>query len=363
MDIAALKTVITENLVETDTGSEFSLSADTLQSNPIQQIFETYLSGSLTLQNIIRDPIDTPDSITILGTSELTLFTDTAIAARFSLTPDGEPACLITAVPQEGWSLDSSFPELDETFLALLEFDDAALYLSSHDVSDTVPAGLSFGGNLQLTGRMLPIAWLLGGEDFVALNGTILLNDGLPLISLTKRLPGLELGFLELPFVAFEVGNTIREIPDQDPEPVAGMRLSSAIAFESASGTVNIPLSTTVFLHSREAEFAANLTNALDAGLDGLSSLANGVDLSGALPSDLSITEQVTLSDLVFGVNLNDRKLQSVRLTVTSTQPWVLVQDAISIERLFLDFRVDDVMTTKRTTLKIVGEIGLDSDA
>lgn len=359
MDIATLKTIITENLVETDSGNALFLSADTLASPPIQQLFETYLSGALTVQNIMRDPIEAPDSLTLLGTSDLPLFAETAIAARFSLTPAGEPVCLITAVPQDGWSFASSFPELDETFLVLLQFSDAALLLASHDQSATVKAGLSFRGNLQLTGRMLPIAWLLGGEESVALEGRIELRQGLPLISLGKRLPGIELGFLQLPFVAFEVGNTLRELPDQEPEPVAQMRLSSAIAFQAASGTVQIPLSTTLFLHSREAELAANLTHALDAGLEGLTSLTNGADLSQALPADLSITEQVTLSDLVLGVNLSDRRLQSVRLTVTSTQPWVLVQDAIAIERLFLNFRVDDVMTQKRTTLVIRGDIGL----
>lgn len=359
MDIEALKPIILDNLANTDPERELTLAADALESPAIQQMFETYLDGALMLRELLRDPIDTPDSITVLGTSYNAPFTDMAIAARFSLNPNGEPTCVITGVPDAIWSFASSFPDLDETFFPLLEFTDSVLLLASHDLSDTVKQGLSFSGNLQLTDRLTAIAWLLGDEEFVALNGDIVLHEGIPLVTLAKRLPGLELGFLQLPFIGFELGTALRERPDQSAEAVAQITLRSAIAFQASSGQVEIPLSTTLFLYSREAEFAANLTQALNSGLDGLSSLANGVDFSEVLPSDLSVSEQLTLSDLVFGVNLRDRKLQSVRISVESTQPWILVEDALSIEKLLLNLRVDDVMTLKRTSLAIAGEIGL----
>ena len=359
MDIEALKLIILDNLAHTDLDRTLALASDALESPAIQQLFDDHLDGALMLREQLRDPIDAPDSITILGTSYNMAFTDMAIAARFGLTPEGEPTCVITAVPDEVWSFASSFPDLDATFLPLLEFTDAALSLASHDVSDTVKQGLSFSGNLQLTERLAAIAWLLGNEESVALTGDIVLQEGLPLVTLSKRLPGLDLGFLQLPFVAFEVGTVLRELADESVEAAAQITLRSAIAFQASSGTVEIPLSTTLFLYSREAEFAANLTQALGSGLDGLSSLANGVDFSEVLPSNLSISEQVALSDLVFGVNLRDRQLQSVRITVESTQPWILVEDAISIEKLVLKLRVDDVMTLKRTSLAILGEIGL----
>lgn len=359
MDIEVLKLIILDNLATTDPDRTPSLAADALESPAIQQLFETYLEGELMVRELLRDPIDAPDSITILAASYNVAFTDMAIAARFSLTPEGEPTCVITAVPDDVWSFASSFPTLDETFLPLLKFTDAALLLASHDQSDAVKSGLSFRGNLQLTERLSAIEWLLGSEEFVALTGDIVLQEGIPLITLAKRLPGLDLGFLQLPFIAFEIGTALRQLPDESAEAAAQITLRSAIAFQASSGTVEIPLSTTLFLYSREAEFAANLTQALDSGLDGLSSLANGVDFSEVLPSNLSISGQVALSDLVFGVNLRDRRLQSVRLTVESTQPWVLVEDAISIEKLLLKLRVDDVMTLKRTSLAILGEIGL----
>lgn len=360
MDIEALKPIILDHLANTDPERMPVLAADVLQSPAIQEMFETYLEGALMLRELLRDPIDAPDSITVVATSYNVAFTDMAIAARFSLTSDGEPTCMITAIPDAIWSFASSFPTLDETFLPLLEFTDAALRLASHDGPEAVKQGLSFSGNLQLTERLSAIDWLLGDGEFVPLTGDIVVQEGIPLITLTKRLPGLDLGFLQLPFVAFEIGTALRQLPDQAATAVAQITLRSAIAFQASSGTVEIPLSTTLFLYSREAEFAANLTQVLNSGLEGLSSLANGVDFSEVLPSNLSISEQLTLSDLVFGVNLRDRRLQSVRLTVESTQPWILVEDAISIEKLLLKLRVDDVMTLKRTSLAILGEIGLD---
>lgn len=353
-----LKTKIGENVTDTDGQVDLSLAGNVLESDAMSQVFDKFLDdGTLVINQVTV--IDLPDGVAIAGSSGNSVFANMTVSANFTVENE-EAICVVTASPEENWSFASSFSALDDTFLPLLEFADATLFLASKDISNTILTGLSFKGSLQLSDQLSVIAWLLEDVDLIELNGQIDFQDDVPLITLSKRLGGVALGFFELPFVLFQVTTAASSDPFSEVEAAFG--LQSEIAFGSGS----IPIGAMLFPYSRSAKFIANFTSAVDSALDALSDLTNGVDLAGLLPSDLELADKLSLKDLVLSIKLprtrqEKVKLESVELGVESgKEPWVLVPDTISIENLRLNFRVDNIMEPKKNpSMKLLGEIGL----
>jgi hypothetical protein len=354
VDIPTLTTAIEDAITEADDLKTLILAAGILESDAVTQVFETYLeSGELVIEE--ATVVATPTGVAVAGRSSNTIFTDMTLLANFTIE-QGTVRVLITGSPEETWNFASSFPSLDESFLVLLTFADATLSLASYDVSDAITTGLSFQGNLQISSELSFLSLLLGDADLVELVGRIDLQDELPLITLFKRLKGISLGFLELPYVQFGISTVASLDPFSDVD--ATFTFGSEIAF----GSTAIPINAALFWQARTALFGANLTGAVNSALDGLSDLVNGVDLASVIPSDLDLADALTLKDLTLSVNLPQKTLEFVEIEAESTNAWVLVEDAIAIEKLRFNFRVDDIMQPrKKPSMKLYGEIGLGS--
>lgn len=360
MDIVNLKRIITANIqVAPSARKTLTLTGDALGSATMASVFSTYLGEPLTIE-LTRPPVETSDSISVIGTSSNTIFSQMSVAARFSVV-DSDGALLLTAQPNSGWTFASSFPALSDTLFPALDFkEDSGLYLATYQTD--IPLGLSFIGALRLSGMLGYAAWLLGGGSEISISGPIQLISGIPAMTLAVQFSTapIELGFFRLPWVRFEITSAVEPATDTEPASVTAVAsISSSIDFEAQNGTISIPLRADTYLNAPWVRFSTNIGAALDTSLDSLSSLANGLDLGDVVPEQLPIQDQVGLKELSLQVDLAERRLDAVIIGVESKQSWTLIENAISIEKLELDFRLDNPTGAKRLSMMLSGEFGI----
>src|SRR5205085_1178073 len=182
------------------------LKLDDLASASLTQLFEPYLPEKALVVNNVTQRTETSDSVTVIGTGGNRIFAGMQVTARFSLGPDQNAAVLITAQGPSDWAFDKSFPALQRSIFAELQFQPSpTLYLSSHKVSEQIGVGMMFEGTLAPNSVLGAFGFLLGGGEH-KLSGTILFAGDTPdLVLFGPVNASANLGFLQLSNVRYEV--------------------------------------------------------------------------------------------------------------------------------------------------------------
>lgn len=363
MNMEELKQIIQQNSQSTDSGeTSLTLTADALRSPTVNDLFTTYLSDQPFTLTSQQTPFETDETLILVGSSSNELFQHMVVTAQFSLIAS-EVALLITGKPESTWRFSTSFPALEKTFFHALVFqENSELNLSSHPISQQIGAGLSFVGDLELDHTLNFMTWLLGDPETLTLRGSITLKDEQPVFQIASppQADPVPLGFLELQATQLELTSEV--VPASQRNPAYFTTFASVlarIAIEADSGTVIIPIRADSYLNSNWIRLSADLETALESSLESLSGLANGLDPSQVLPAQLPLQDTIGLKEIALQVNLATRRLESVMFRVESKQAWTLIKDAISIEKLQFNFRLDDPMKTKRLSVMVLGEFGI----
>src|SRR5437764_887047 len=235
MDIDKLKTLIKGNIKD----GTLRLSDTILESDSIKQLFDSYLQSDELVIEDVPPPHETTDSITVQGKGGNLPFTGMdPLTAEFRVINE-EAALLLTAGAQDGWTFQSSFPVLKDTFLPELEFDPApTMRFASYNNPPQSQYGLQFEGALKMTSPLSELAWLIGGKSEIDLAGPIQIQMDVPQMALAAELAGpVNVGFFELPSMPFELRcDAVVNDKDKPPSFQAAMRFATDIRFR-ANGT------------------------------------------------------------------------------------------------------------------------------
>lgn len=372
------------------TGTTFTLVANAFGPGGIQSLINAYIP----LPSPLPDPAPPhqlvltgasysmwPDYILVTGAGRDEPFgtTNVNVAFGFDSTQGGATMNLL-ATPQAGWTFAVSFPSLTTTFLPELVFDFDAnsndphgFYLVSYN-SATTQYGMYFRGKLQLTGLLAQLNWLLNGAEMLQVQGPISIHQGIPEMDLAapQVVGNIALGYFTVPGVDFDITSQLVPSDEGDVQSASAsalMSFSTDIRFQTSNTLVTIPVSADFYNRPTYLQFNADLTNALYATLNELSSLVAGQDLS-ALLEGVQLTDYVRLSTFMLQVNPASMQLMSVTMGVKTAQPFTLVSNpdagfakVISVDDIELTFKLTNPMTAPALGAMLFGEIGIFEDA
>lgn len=362
---AELRSIIHESL----SGNQFSLLASRLHSDAINAVAENcFPDGKINLSNVaaIQDS-DDGKTFTAQGTGVDPPFTDMPVTIRFYLI-DNDAAFDLTATGDSGWTLKKSFPLLAKTLADSFSFKPSSpprLYLRSH-ASEGNQSGMSFEGTLDLSAMTGGLASLVGRSE-QPLSGALSIRKGgrsLRQVEFTAPVSEhVNLGVATVNKLAFKVGshpayNFIKKRYSTIPY----IKLSAEIPF-SDDGQRSIPVAVEIADLSRGFRFSANLTQALDAGLEEVSKLTKGVGLGSFLPKNFHLEDVIKLDDFFFDFNPGSQNLiDLIGVGIQSTRPWTVTHLAISnkdlqVDNVNLTFQLQDPLGAKRGWLSIGGEL------
>ncbi len=356
----------------------FTLADDALGPGEIQNLIDAYMQENQLVLTGASSSTQ-PNAIIVTGQGSNQPFGSTSVNAVFGFDDERGVATMnLAAVAQPGWTFAVSFPSLGTTFLPELEFDSGdeigyGMYLASYD-SDTTQYGLYFRGNLQLTGLLAQLNWLLGNGETIQVQGPINIHQGIPEMDLAAPhvIGDVSLGYFTVPGVDFDITSQLVPSNSEDTQSAtatAVMTLSTVIRFQASNTRVNVPVSANFYNRPTYLQFNADLTDAVYATLDELSSLVAGQSLS-ALLGDVPLSDYVRLSTLMLQVNYASKQLMSVTMGIRTAQPFTLVSNpdagfekVISVDDIELTFRLTNPMTNPALGAMLFGEIDIFEDA
>ena len=365
-------------------GHTFTMPADAFGPGEIQNLIGIYMEGD----QIVLDAATystMPNYIAVSGAGNNQPFGTTSVNVAFGFDASKGGATMnLVASPQTGWTFAVSFPTLSTTFLPELTFDfgknvdmHRGFYLASYDsaaIAD-VPAtqyGLYFRANLQLTGLLLQLNWLLGGTSSVLVQGPINMHQGIPEMDLKAPtiLGDFALGYFVCPGVNFDITTDL--VPSnqngvQSASASALMSFSTIVRFQTDQTRVDIPVSAAFLNRPTFLQFSANLTNAVYATLNELAVLMAGADLESLL-GGINLSDYVQLSNFVLQVNPSTQELMSVSMGVRTAQPLTLIADGgygnvLTINSIKLAFRALPPFTNPSLNMAVLGEVQIFDNA
>ncbi|MEZ4837210.1 MAG: hypothetical protein R2873_35300 [Caldilineaceae bacterium] len=355
MDITTLAATLNQYI----SSGDLVLPGDALGSDPIQRQFDAFLDdGELRIRQVTA-PTVSADNVSVTGIADNLIVDGAQVHARFNLVGD-EAALLLSIAPSADWTLVKSFPPLGDTFVSELPMRNPTLTLASHKLTDAagddVDPGLSLAATLPMTGPAADVAWLVGDAGELKLRGVIERKDeGTDLAFYARYDKPVPLGFFDLNGVTFGV---LAAIAKEDNAVAAVFDFATAIDFGGRT-PLRVPLRGSYFVEAKQLQLEADLNQALAAGLYEFDALVDGADLGSVLPDTLAVADQVTLSWLVLDVDVAAKRLNSVRLALSSTQPWTLIDDVLAVEALSLAFRLDDPQGARELSATLMGEVGI----
>lgn len=350
----------------------FALTLSLLQSRAIDVLAaDSFPAGTLRLADSApAEESDGGNSITVRGQGVDAPFTGMAMVARFFLA-GGDAAFHLVATGGAGWSFAKSFPLLSGTVtsgFAWVAAGPPRLQLLS--VPDTsLPAGLSFNGSLDLDKCVGGLGGLLGRKEQTLTGALTVKAGGASLRAVEIDAPLSEHVDLQIATVdqlTFKVGsNLYYDFIERRYVAVPFVGFSASLPFQARGKNYAIPMSVEIADLGQDFRFQADVTGAIDAGLNELSSLTQGVNLGEFIPEDFHLEDVLRMNELSFDFNPTAaKKLTAVRVGVESTSPWkILHLDAskkdLTVENVKLSFVVGDPLGKKTVFAALRGELAL----
>ncbi len=347
-------------------GSSLRLALDELGSPAFAATLSPYLPDKILRIRNIQQWMETEDSISISGTGEDPPFSGMETTAVFSTaiskeTKLPEATVLITAKGHRDWTLATSFPALQHSAVNDVSFaPHPTLHLSSHKVSDEINEGMYFEGLLDLGSALGKFGFLFEDVHY-KISGVIYAMEGVPDMALLGPVnASLQLGCFQLSNVSCELYSDVRyNTAYLEWEADAYIGISADISLRTRHEVYTIPLLADIYDPQNSVLFVAQLEEGMNAALDELSALVNGLDL--AIPADqLEIAEAIRLTDLKVLVNpANPKLIDYVALSIETANEWTLVEDLLELQAIDVLFRVDDPLSKPRLGGVVSGLIGI----
>jgi hypothetical protein len=325
IDIAKLKKLVEESLKD----GKFSLDTAKLESPGITVIAtECFPDATLTLTNAGIASND-EQSITVKGTGVSIPITGMTVTAKFYLVQDNA-ALTMQAAGGDDWTLNQSFPVLDDTLGAQVRFSKTpqppSLWFLSDPDQDKFN-GVSFNGTIDFAASSAGISKILG-IDKETLNGTVKLRDGGTKL-LGIDLPGpvikdVNLWVSKNAEIHFGLKSEIVDNPaTHGGSPLPMIFLTTTIPF--SDGKYHLPLSVRITDLKSFVRFEADMTEVINASLNALSDFVGGADLAKTIPPDFHIEEYVRFTSLFIDFDISGAKIDMIGLQVDSTSPWKIM--------------------------------------
>lgn len=355
----------------TKSSREFSLVVAALGSATLSQLAADHFPDKM-IRLTGADGVETSSdraAVIVRGTGVSSLFTGLAVELRFYVVA-GDAALRLTGTGA-AFRLEKSFPPL--AVMVLNSFVYAAspspqLCLRSH-VEGSAKAGLSFDATLDLD-KMVPGLSALLKRSRQPLHGTLDVKEGggsLTRIELDGEVSKqVDLLIAKVEKLTFAIGSepTYSFIAKGIvPEPFVG--LAGTIPFTAQNRPHTLGVRAEIRTFGRAFRFEADLTSTIDAALDELSSLANGVGLGGFLPSGFELESVLELDRFCLDWDFQStNKLAAVIIGVQSKRSWPLLHLGASnktlvAENLHLGFEVTDPFGAKSVSAEVRGEIAI----
>ncbi|WP_337041837.1 DUF6603 domain-containing protein [Emticicia sp. 17c] len=372
MDINELKKIVEDGLK----GTDFSLNLETLSSPEVTSIAKNNLPASkLTLSGAKILGSDA-DSITISGTGTDGPFKGMAAEARFYILTQ-QAALTLKASGDSSYTLVDSFPQLQGSMAKEIVFNNSpqppSLYLLS-DPDENHIAGLSFTGEIDFKKISSGISTLLNIQTQTITGPVVLQNGAADFVSFDltgPQITGVKLYVANNVSIDFKVGSFNLPNPfSESSSALPYIELSTAIPFSASNNQYSIPVAVKIINLKTFIRFSADITSLIEASLNALSSLVNGVSLEGVLPpkSQFPIENILKFNDLYFDFDATGLSVKTVGLQVKSTSPWTIFTvsstgKTFRAENMVLDFFVLTPFSGAEPYLNLKGEITLTDKA
>jgi hypothetical protein len=380
MDFTTLRTPVLAHL---DGENVFTLHRGDVDATNIDGLFDRVIGSTAVLT--IRDAAESEDvstnSVTVRGTGGDGYFSEMTVEATFRANDEGADL-LLTATGGADWTFASSFPPVAASaMLADLKFTTPRLYLASAATDQMPSAGLYFEGEALLVTALGPYAFLLGEDASQPLAGRIEVQDGVPVMDLTRPDAATadggttSLGFFTVPRIEVTVQSDSRlSVVTDEMVAHAECTLSTVIPFSSRASTTpdagGIPISATITDPANDILFIANLENVINAAMDELHSLVDGLDPS-VLLQDLhgfNLADELRLGNLAVSVDPDAQLLNFVSLTVESARPWTIIEGTdthrpLAVESARLTINLIDPSGSRALTVQVIAEIEVGNGA
>jgi hypothetical protein len=285
---------------------------------------------------------------------------------------DGETALTWSAPGDAGWKLGTGFPGLQSTICDELRFATTPaplIVLNSHTEAPHKHQGIFFTGTIDFNAMTGGLAGVLGINDLKISGPVVLKKNGSILQKVDFAAPditNINLGIVEKPLkLSLTVSNlfiynTLRERYYVVPYILLG----TEIPFTAQGISHSIPVSLRLADLESDQRFSADPTQLIDAGLDEIKSLANGIDLESVkLPDKFHIEDVLKFNEFFFDFNLQAKAVTLIGIGVESARPWPVFhldssQQDLIIDRVALSFRiVDPFGKTPDISLTLSGEV------
>ena len=343
-------------------GGKLVLTAATLGSDAISAILDEYGED----KTLIIDPaeiVSKPDDpfVTVSGGIAMLSVKSTG-SVRFYI--DAAEAQLdLAATPPGGWTLGDSFPALSGSDLAAMPLGSPSLRLLSRPTADG-SRGLTLSAGFQLPPALDAVRWFAAPDAHAMLAGPIELDAGTPsmVLSVSPSIKASLGGFVDIDLVMQQVATSSPGKGDAPASVAALSQLSGNLAFSHSGTNVEVPLLATFTGETGILHLQLVTGKAFDLALAEISHWLGGVDLgSDGLPASYKPPGGLTLHDVDFAIGLRTKKLEYVRLTVQSTEPWP-VADKIVVTGIVLRFMVMPAATPSLSAT-ITGTLALGTAA
>ncbi len=341
-----------------------TLTDSALDSPAITALFDTYLADQTLVVNDAK--LDAPtggDVVTLTGRVANAPFDTLSITATFALD-EAQCAQLFANLdsPGEAWSLGVSFPMIDDTlFTTQVEGAGARLFFNSAaDDEAGHPAGLSYTGNLALSGAWALLGWLLAGDSTLPLSGAIGLVGDAPQMTLGAPLGApIALGNFSLPIRLDLCSDALTPAPATAAPPfaVTYAALSTELTYATQDQGLRLPIEARYYDGDAQLLFRAAIDNPIGSTLDDLSQLLADVSLDDLLPTGWTLPNLLNLTTLELLVNPSTQRLLKTSLGVATTQPFDLITGLLTVEQINLAFALTDWDGDLGTALAMQGEL------
>ena len=373
MDIGRLKEIIWEGVLQDK--SKFTLATKTLESNAICSLSKDYFPENilqLDLENIPNPVVEPPDgnSIIINGTGLDYPFKSMAVEACFYLNGN-EAAIRLTAACSADWKMQESFPIFKDTLAEEITFSQtpqAKLLLSSHSSQCTsdLPAGMFFEGAIDLDSTTAGLSRFLGLQNILVKGPIVMKENATKFCGINLEggeLTGVDLKIAKDCKISFSIGSSLfADKLNKEYAAVPYIELDAEIPFSAQRKHHTIPLSVKITNFHSDIRFAANISEAIEAGLDELKALTNDVGLDGLVPPNFDLENLIKIADIYLDYNLKENNVNYIGIGLQSAKSWGLDlggQKCLTAQNLKLDFRLDDPFGIKKPYMFVGGEVSI----
>jgi len=223
-------------------------------------------------------------------------------------------------------------------------------------------SSLTLDGALSPQSALAAFSFLLG-DSAPTVSGEILLVEDIPLPAITllgSVKNSIKLDFLDITNITYGLFcDPYFNTAYIDWQEDAYISFGADLVFHAQSRDITIPIYANIYDPSSNILFTADITDAIDAALEELSTLVNGLPLG--LPQGwLDIAHHVSLTELQFLVNPGGaQKVNFLTLKLETVEEWTLIPDLLELQAIDVNFRVDAPFSNPELSGSISGLIAI----